>query len=317
MGLLATLKQKLFRWESDGPGPLRLGQRRVFILPTRGGIIFAIALLAMLLSAINYTLALGHALVFLLVGLGLNGMVHTFRNLYGLVITPGRCNPVFAGEVARFSLTLDNDRPNPRLALEFEAEPDNVVIATVHNQKSAKINIPLTTRQRGWLPLPRVKLATRYPLGLFVAWSYLNPAMRCLVYPKPILTHLPPPSTTPSPGEYRGNGGQEDFAGFRDRQPADSLRHVAWKLSARDTADRPLLVKQFAGGAQHQRQLDWALTDPALPVETRISQLTGWVLQADAESSPYGLLLPGQRIEPDQGKRHRERCLETLATFKP
>lgn len=317
MGLLATLKQKLFRWESDGLEPLRLGQRRVFILPTRGGIVFAIALLAMLLGAINYTLALGHALVFLLIGLGLNGMVHTFRNLYGLTITPGRSEPVFAGEVAHFSLTLDNNRPAPRLALEFEAEPEQVVIATVHGEKSEKINIPLTTRQRGWLRLPRVKLASRYPLGLFVAWSYLNPAMRCLIYPKPIIIPLPPPSATPRHGESRGDGGQEDFAGFRDRQPADSLRHVAWKLSARDTADRPLQVKQFAGGAQHQRQLDWALTDPALSVETRISQLTGWVLQAEAESGPYGLLLPGHRIEPDHGDRHRERCLETLAVFQP
>ena len=49
----------------------------------------------MLLGAINYTLALGYVLIFLLVGLGLNGMVHTFRNLYGLIIIPGRLNLCF------------------------------------------------------------------------------------------------------------------------------------------------------------------------------------------------------------------------------
>jgi hypothetical protein len=35
----------------------------------------------MLIGAINYNLSLGHALVFLLAGLGLVAMVHTFRNL--------------------------------------------------------------------------------------------------------------------------------------------------------------------------------------------------------------------------------------------
>ena len=61
----------LFRWrQSDGTSPLVLGQRRVFILPTRAGLLFAATLATMLLGAINYSLALGHALVFLLAGLG-------------------------------------------------------------------------------------------------------------------------------------------------------------------------------------------------------------------------------------------------------
>ena len=65
----------------------------------------------MLTGAINYNLALGHALVFLLAGLALVGMVHAFRNLHGLVITPGRCGPVFAGEVALLSDSSPRQRP--------------------------------------------------------------------------------------------------------------------------------------------------------------------------------------------------------------
>lgn len=317
VGLVATLKQKLFRWQSDGTAPLRLGQRRIFILPTRGGLLFAVTLLVMLLTAINYTLALGHALVFLLAGLGMTGMVHTFRNLYGLVITPGRCAAVFAGETAHFQLTLGNNRHAPRLALELEAEPGQLVIAAVDGEKSSKISIPISARQRGWLELPRVRLSSRYPLGLFVAWSYLQPAMRCLVYPQPILSALPPPASAAVSGERSGDGGAEDFAGFRERQPADSLRHVAWKASARETSERPLLVKQFAGGAQLELQLDWDQTDPALSVDNRLSRLSGWVIAAEAEGCSYGLRLPGQEIPCHTGEAHRQRCLEALALFQP
>jgi len=316
VNLLATLKQRLFRWRSDGTAPLRLGQRRIFIVPSRGGLLFALALIVMLLGAINYNLALGHALVFLLAGLGIVGMIHTFRNLHGLVVTPGRCEPVFAGETAHFPLTLDNDRPSPRAALELAADPEFPVNATVDGKKSTKSNIPLTAARRGWLDLPRVRLSTRYPLGLFTAWAYLQPAMRCLVYPRPVDAPLPPALPAAAGGERSGDGGQEDFAGFRQRQPADSPRHVAWKASARD-ADGPLLVKQFAGGAQVEGIFDWQQTDPSLPEETRLGILTGWVLAADAADIRYGLRLPGLDIPPASGDAHRQRCLEALALFEP
>ncbi|MFZ2266485.1 MAG: DUF58 domain-containing protein [Azonexus sp.] len=317
MSLLASLKLRLFRWRSDGTAPFRLGQRRVFIIPTRGGLLFALALVVMLISAINYNLALGHALVFLLAGLGITGMVHTFRNLHGLLITPGRSEPVFAGETAHFQLLLGNDRPMPRLALELEGEAGNVVTTSVAAHNQASTSIPLLARHRGWLDLPRVRLATRYPLGLFVAWSYLQPAMRCLVYPVPIFTPLPAAQAATNGGERSGDGGQDDFAGFRDRQPADSPRHVAWKASARNTGEQPLLIKQFAGGAQVRLQLDWSLTDPAQPVDSRLSVLAGWVLTAEAEGIAYGLQLPGREIPVASGDAQRQRCLETLALFQP
>ncbi|MDR2188326.1 MAG: DUF58 domain-containing protein [Azonexus sp.] len=346
MTLLATLRQRLFRWQSDGTASTRLGQRRVFILPTRAGLLFAGALAVMLIGAINYTLALGHALVFLLVGIGVNGMVHTFRNLHGLVITPGRCEPVFAGETAHFPLRLGNERDDPRLALELEAlsppSPptplpsrrsvlERIVSLTskkvgvlaakptrvdIQGGSTALASLPLPAQQRGWLVLPRVRLWTRYPLGFFRAWSYLQPEMRCLVYPAPLDSPLPPASPTLLGGECGSEGGDEDFAGFRPRQAADSPRHVAWKASAR-APFQPLQVKQFAGGAEVELRLDWVLTDPALPFETRLSILTGWVLAADALGARYALRLPGDDIAAGAGERHRCRCLEALALAVP
>ena len=316
MRLIAELQRRLFRWRSDGTAPLRLSQRRIFILPTRAGLLFAAALLAMLTGAINYNLALGHALVFLLVGLALTGMVHAFRNLHGLRIAPGRCVPVFAGEVAYFPLHLSNDRNAPRLALDLRAgDESRSVTAAVAAHGLSEIAVPVASVRRGWLDFPRTRLATRYPLGLFVAWSYLQPAMRCLIYPQPLATPLPPPQATNRSGDHQGDGGQEDFSGFRERQPADSPRHVAWKASARDAGQRPLLVKQFAGGAQSELQLDWVLTPDAVAPETRIAILAGWVLAADEEGACYGLRLPGDEIAPDSGEAHRHRCLETLALF--
>lgn len=317
MGLIARFQQALFRWRSDGNAPLRLGQRRIFIVPSRPGLFFALALIVMLIGAINYNLALGHALVFLLAGLGIVGMIHTFRNLHDLVVTPGRTEPVFAGETARFPLTLDNERKAPRLALELEAEKGQAVDAAIPGESRMTVRIPLSTQQRGWHPLPRVRLSTRYPLGLFTAWAYLQPDMRCLVYPAPVIAPLPEPSQAQSGSTRQGDGGQDDFAGFRQRQPADPLHHVAWKASARQDGNAPLLIKQFAGGGQSELQLDWAQTDSALPAEMRLGILAGWVLAAEAAGLRYGLRLPSSDLAPATGDRHRQACLETLALYRP
>ena len=317
MSLLAGFKQHLFRWQSDGTASFRLTQRRIFILPTRAGIVFTFTLAAMFTGAINYDLALGHALVFLLTGLGLIGMVHTFRNLFSLWIAPGRAKPVFAGEMAHFPIVLRNDRKIARLGLELQA-PDNPGIGTqIAPEESSETAIPVLATQRGWMMLPRVSLSTVYPLGLLYAWSYLQPDMRCLVYPKPITTPLPPEQSASMAGERYGDGGQEDFAGFRNRQPADSLRHVAWKASARDAGQRSLLVKQFAGGAEQEMQLDWQLTPDGADIETRLAILTGWVLEASSAGICYGLRLPRHEILASRGDSHRSHCLETLALFKP
>lgn len=314
---LAAFRNWLLRWNrSDGTMPIVLTQRRIFILPTRAGLVFAVVLAVMLVTAINYSLALGHALVFLLAGLALAGMVHTFRNLAGLVIAGGRTEPVFAGETAHFPLHLSSDREVPRLALEFQAGDGPSVAADIEAGGRMRIELPLPTHRRGWLDLPRIRLNSCYPLGFFVAWSYPQPAMRCLVFPRPIAQPLPSPASAPAAGEGKGDSGQEDFAGLRQHQPADSPRHIAWKAVARNFEQRPLLVKQFAGGAGEELWLDWELLPGASDIETRLSILAGWVLGADATGALYGLRLPGLAVKPSHGADHLRRCLETLAIFR-
>ena len=73
---LFPLLSKLIRSHRDS-GTIELNRKRIYILPTRRGLVFAVFLLAMLLGSINYALSLGFVLTFLLAGLGLVGMLHT------------------------------------------------------------------------------------------------------------------------------------------------------------------------------------------------------------------------------------------------
>lgn len=315
MAAFERLRRWLFRFGRDERVPIVLTQRRIFILPTAVGIAYVAVLCVMLVGAVNYNLSLGHALVFLLVGLGLVTMVHTFRNLAGLAITPGRAEPVFAGDVARFPLHLANARREHRCALQFRFAGNTAAIASVPATGKAQVNVPYTTQRRGRLDPGRITLEASYPLGFFRAWSYPHPVFSCLVYPRPEVRPLPPPTPVTDPGLARGAGGHEDFAGLRLRQPADSPRHIAWKAVARNVEAYPLLVKHFAGGAGEELWLDWQRTADEEDAETRLSVLAGWVLAAEAAQLAYGLALPGLTLTPACGTAHRDACLEALALY--
>ncbi|MDR0233774.1 MAG: DUF58 domain-containing protein [Zoogloeaceae bacterium] len=309
---------RFFRTRRDypQPGPIRLERHssRLYILPTRAGFLYAVTLFAMLLTAVNYTLALGHALVFLLVSLGFVAMLHTHKNLAGLTLGVQESAPVFVGETARFQLRVEaGDRARP--SLSFSCAKETTLLHL--NEKTATVPLLLSASRRGWLSLPRLKVETRHPLGLFNAWTSPWLSGRCLVYPEPLFLPLPPASAIADKGgSGRSEGGEDDFSGFRERQPADSLRHVAWKAAARNDGEKPLLVKQFSGGAPEELWLSWEQTEaPENDAETRLSILTGWVIQAERNSTDYGLVLPGLRFPPARGMTHFHRCLSALALY--
>jgi len=159
-----------------------------------------------------------------------------------------------------------------------------------------------------------VMLETRFPLGLFRAWSYVEPDARCLVYPLPERSPLPPPAAEAAAGRLRSPArGNEDFAGLRGYQPSDSPRHVAWKAAARSDE---MLTKQFSGEAAAELWLDWQLVPGAPGLEQRLSRLAGWVLAAEREGAHYGLRLPGVEIAPRRGDAHCAACLQALALYE-
>ena len=290
-----------------------LTQRRIYILPTRAGVLFAGTLMLMLLGCINYNLGLGFLLTFLVSGVGIVSMLHTFRNLAQLHIRAGRPAPVFAGDDALFPILLQGEGGLERYAVGLHTLEQSPVFVDVPAAQTACAQLRSPAKQRGRLPLGRVRVVTTFPLGLFRAWSNLDLDAHCLVYPKPEAGRVPLP--LPRAGDSEGlqtGQGQDDFHGLRKYHAGDSLRHVAWKAVARG---QPLMTKQFAGLAAGELWLDWGELPPELRTEARLSRLARWVLEAGRAGQVFGLRLPGCSIEPGCGPTHEEQCLAALALF--
>jgi uncharacterized protein (DUF58 family) len=314
--LFANLRQSVADWIFR-PGvpevpPVTLVQRRIFILPTRHGYGFALMVLLLLLASINYNLSLGFVLTFLLASMAAVAMLHTWRNLAHLRLRPGRCDPVFAGETVSFGVTIESPSL-ARFAIGLRRRDEDAIHADIGVGEPVTLAVPMQTRHRGIARCGRLEVFTRYPLGLFHAWSYVDFDLKALVYPRPDPSAGPPPSVASNASEEGiPVPGEEEFNMLRAYRAGDAPRQIAWKALARE---RGLLTKEFSATASSELWLDW--NDARAPdTESRLSILAHWVLQAEEFGQGYGLRLPGTRVPPGRGDAHRARCLEALALFE-
>ncbi len=314
--MLANLRQSISDWifRASVPEipPVTLVQRRIFILPTRQGYLFAVVLVILLLASINYTLSLGFVLTFLLASMAGTAMLHTWRNLAHLRLRPGRCDPVFAGETALFPVTVETPA-RARFSIAVRRRDEDAVYADIGAGEFAVVTLPVVVAQRGVIRCGRLEVFTRYPLGLFHAWSYVDFDLAVIVYPRPDLLAGTPPALSRSDSEEGiPVAGDEEFNMLRPYRPGDTPRQIAWKALAREQG---LLTKEFSATASSELWLDWDEARAA-GVEARLSILCHWVLQAERFGQGYGLRLPGKAIAPSRGEAHRTRCLEALALFQ-
>ena len=171
----------------------------------------------------------------------------------------------------------------------------------------------MATSARGWIALERVRLTSTFPLGILRAWAYFEDDTRCLVYPRPDGA-LPLPVSGASAAAARAGTqqGNDDFAGFRPYQPGDPIRAIAWKSLAREDT---VLVKRFTSGAAARLLLRWDDCAALADTESRLCQLTAWVVDAERLGLEYGLELPRAAVAPGRGRAHRHECLRALALY--
>jgi uncharacterized protein (DUF58 family) len=315
-GISAAAGRRVRLWARRRQGPdgpvTKLRSRRIYILPTGVGIVYALMAFAMLLGSMNYNNNLSFLLTFMLIGIGFVAMHQCQRNLVGLEVSFAGTEPVFAGQSAQFRIAVVNRAKSPRYRLRLYVDDVQSGIEDLEPGGSKIFALPVPAEQRGWITIERFGIRTLFPFELFRSWAWLHMDPKGIVYPRPADDAPPPPATQTALGHRQHDArGEEDFAGLRKFHSGDSPRNVAWKAYAR--ADQ-LLSKQYAGADMSSQWFDFDAV-PAEDPERRLSILTRWIVDTDRTREDYGLRLPGQSFPPAHGDAHRRRCLEALALF--
>jgi len=304
--------------------------RRIFIVPTRFGFIYALFLILILLGAINYSNSLGHVLCFLLASLGLVAMLHTYRNLAKIELKHAHAEPVFYGQEINFSLIFDN--PTSHNSYQIEVSSKQNIDRTYHPFKNFKgyshpllfslfkaqqtnqFNYLLPAQQRGETTLGRLRIASVFPLGFYSTWTYFNNNYTALVYPKPEgILPLPKAAQQGQKFTSEHHKGLDDFTGFNRYRTGDPIHAIAWKSLAKDNV---LRTKQFTSPQGGHLMFNWQDVIEIESIEARLSQLCTWVLQAESNGMTYGLTLPNTIIDFGHGDTHHHRCLSALALYE-
>jgi uncharacterized protein (DUF58 family) len=306
--------EKIRAWSARRHGPdslpIKIHRRRLYILPTRFGIMLALVLAAMLIAGLNYNSNLGLAFAFLMASIALVTMHHCNRNLLGLQVDVTAEVDAFAGGEANFDFVLRNDSLIDRRDVEIRClGATGMRSALARSSEPVPVAVPVP--RRGVTRITQFELRTRYPFGWFHAWTYVQGSLTAFVAPSPRGTRMLPAVGGLGQIARSEARGDEDFAGLRAYEPGVPLKHMAWKVLARGGE---AAVRSYTSLAAQPEWLEWSSLE-GKDTETRLSQLCLWVLESDAAQRVFGLRIPGKEILPARGAAHRFACLRALAVF--
>jgi len=293
-----------------------LSHRNIFILPTRRGLGFVLLCCLLWLLGTNYQNNLIIAIAFLLLSIMLVCILHTFANLSGLTVTVSHTHGNHVGQNGNVQLFVNREhaRQHESLMLYFDkAQPSYCDLV---DTQSVELGVNVLLAHRGWYSPPRLRVQTIFPLGLMVAWSSLDMDTQIITYPKPIEGIASSDSDSAHEDDTQElvsiHHGQEEFAGLRDYQAGDPIKHIAWRSLARGQSLATKLYDDYTSG---QLWLDWQAY-AGIDREARLSRLCEKALTLSQSDVMFGLTLPNQTIMPAQGEQHLENVLKALALFE-
>ena len=277
-GLLTSLSRRLMRRR---PPEFEVSIRRVFVLPTRHGLMVALAILGVFAIAVriqNNMLLLMAVALFVIFTLSL---LWAGQNIRGLKLSVRHDGRIIAGETAMLSVRLAAMRPVYDIRIDSGGGLQRAGEAVDHL-------LSFSPDRRGRHPLPLVRIETAFPFGLARAWCWISPA-EILVAPVPdygaALALL-----TGTTRQGAAEGREEDGAdSLQDWVPGTPQSRISWKRYA--ASDR-LLEK--TGDASGGAVLTISYEAVAhLGHERALSAMTGAVLRAVRAGRPFHFRLHG------------------------
>ena len=315
LSLSQRLSIKRFtRGEPPKHSSIRLNHRRIFILPSKGGLALGLVILLMLIASINYNNSMGFVFTFLLAAAAQASTFYSYKNLSGLVISMSKTPPLFSGTSGNINVLIKESSQRQRWVVSIK-HLNNSDYINLQPSQNQIVSLPITPTKRGWYTPNTITLYSQFPFGFFRAWSPLKFNAPILVYPTPIDADLSIPlknSTESNASIASLDSGTDDFSGFKPYQTGHSYRHINWKAFA---AEKGLYTNEFSADQSATIWLDWDEC-ANLSLESKISQLCFWVLAAEKNGLTYGLRLPTVNIEPSTGLNHQHRCLKALALYE-
>ncbi|MGS0680051.1 DUF58 domain-containing protein [Shewanella sp. 125m-7] len=318
-GLLTRIKAKLgHKWQHwivrrlPATEQIILSHKSIFILPTKFGWAWLFLLTLLFLFGTNYQNNLVMGLSFLLLSIFNTCIIYSYKNLAGLTLSSSKAKHNVAGRPIYFPINLSSHSNAYEIQLNFKNQPlENVKQVSNHQTQTL---VTFNESHRGLNHPGRITVETRYPLGLFRAWSQVDLALSQLVFSQPIVDATPNKLSAYQGDDHQDTGkyvaGVDEYKGLKEYIVGEPLKQVAWKQWAQG---RGMLTKEFE--EPQDAPLWLQLEKEPQDIELALSHLAWHTEQLSNKNQVFGLIIAGNSITPSHGEQHRIKIQTQLALF--
>jgi len=286
---------------------LRIGLRRVFILPSALGWLWAAVGGLLYVLGVNTSSNVPLILGFLMLALQLLAIFLTAQTLHGLQLHWPTQIEGWAAEQLPLPVQLTVPKGSRYLGLQLGPRGqrwEGICPAGVQ-----QIPVPWQGNSRGLHKLPRLRIDSQAPLGLWVCWVRIQLNSEALLYPAPIpaaINELPWLQAS-AKQQAKPNIEPHDFHSLQPHRPEEGPQRLAWKQLARGHGE---LSKRFEAPSAKAVLLS---LQPGIEKEQGLSAIAARIKQLAANGETYGLLVDHIDIPPANSAEHRRICLRSLA----
>jgi uncharacterized protein (DUF58 family) len=304
-----TLMAFLLKDKHDG-SELVLKHNTIYVLPSKMGCGFLIIAILNFILGINYQNNLILAMAYLMFVVLVLAILVGYSNMNGLTIQFKSAHSHYSPISPQLDFVI-----NPKKdcqSLQFIYSQQTILTQEIIKKRTC-LTVSLPHAERGRYAIKKFKILSQYPFGLVSVWSYMNLKHTVFVYPE----QLPPKANSMNAinsGSEKGNvkrrNGTDEFEFLAIHQQGMSLQRVSWKHYAKT---QQLMIKEFEDLSAEQRTFDFA--NLMGTTESRLSQLSYLVTQANVKGQAYSLKLDGKMFTYNKGTEHLTTCLEALSCY--
>ena len=231
-------------------------------------------------------------MMFFLVSVAGTSTLFGMRNLYPLELSFLSNERFFADESAHFTLSAHNRASYPLYDLHFHYKDAQATIKTLQAQSSTSIRLNTRFETRGKHTFQKIHLTSLFPLIHERKFRDIDLDATILVYPHPkgesLLHRLAL--------QKNNSGDLSDFQEIKEFLQGESISAIHWaSLAKNETLMRKVFLFE-----EKQEKLHFSLAQLRGDIETKLSQLTLWVLECEKLGFAFTLDLGTKTLDSQQ-----------------
>ncbi|WP_309497086.1 DUF58 domain-containing protein [Sulfurovum sp.] len=221
--------------------------------------------------------------------------------LQSTFVSSGR---LFAHQEGHISLNIYNSSTTSSWSIVVHGTDVEVPLNYIKGESTSIIHLPYIPEKRGTFTYENVYLESKYPLSTARLKLPIKESYEGLIYPEPKGKSL----ASFLSEEETHYGEEKEFDGLKEYDGSQRLSHIHWASVAKGE----LSVKTFTKETETPN-LVFDFHKAGNDDESRLSQLTLWVLECEKKHLKFAIVLPHKYL--NSAKESIDDILKTLARY--